>query len=92
MPALDKFPELQDDTIPGRFICADGRLTLNRGRDAVILKVANTGDRPVQVLCIVFLDSTKSDTCFLWNLIGLLAILTEEFHFKGMFLNVLLGW
>ena len=35
--------------IPGEIIPAAGKLTLNAGRDAITLKVANTGDRPVQV-------------------------------------------
>lgn len=35
--------------IPGEIIPADGRLELNRGAPTVMLKVANTGDRPVQV-------------------------------------------
>lgn len=35
--------------IPGEIIPAEGSLTLNAGREAVTLMVANTGDRPVQV-------------------------------------------
>lgn len=35
--------------IPGEIFPADGSLTLNKGRDAITLIVANTGDRPVQV-------------------------------------------
>ncbi len=35
--------------IPGEIICAEGDITLNDGRDAITLMVANTGDRPVQV-------------------------------------------
>ena len=35
--------------IPGEVICAEGDLQLNPGREAVVLMVANTGDRPVQV-------------------------------------------
>jgi len=35
--------------IPGEVMCADGDITLNDGRDAITLMVANTGDRPVQV-------------------------------------------
>ena len=35
--------------IPGEIIPADGHITLNRGRPAIVLTVANTGDRPVQV-------------------------------------------
>ena len=34
---------------PGELICAAGDITLNKGREAVELMVANTGDRPVQV-------------------------------------------
>jgi len=35
--------------IPGELFPADGTLTLNEGREAITLMVANTGDRPVQV-------------------------------------------
>ena len=35
--------------IPGEVITAEGDLTLNEGREAIVLTVANTGDRPVQV-------------------------------------------
>ena len=35
--------------IPGEVITKDGEITLNAGRDAITLEVANTGDRPVQV-------------------------------------------
>ncbi|RYG89146.1 urease subunit beta [Loktanella sp. IMCC34160] len=35
--------------IPGELFPADGKLTLNAGRPAIMLMVANTGDRPVQV-------------------------------------------
>lgn len=35
--------------IPGELMPAEGSLTLNEGREAVTLMVANTGDRPVQV-------------------------------------------
>jgi urease subunit beta len=35
--------------IPGQIITLDGEITLNEGRDAISLEVANTGDRPVQV-------------------------------------------
>lgn len=35
--------------IPGEVITAAGEIELNRGADVVILKVANSGDRPVQV-------------------------------------------
>ena len=35
--------------IPGEVIPAKGALTLNEGREAITLMVANTVDRPVQV-------------------------------------------
>jgi len=35
--------------IPGEIKTASGDLTLNEGRASVTIKVANTGDRPVQV-------------------------------------------
>jgi urease subunit beta len=35
--------------IPGEIILADGDIELNKGRKAVTLTVANTGDRPIQV-------------------------------------------
>jgi len=35
--------------IPGEVIVAQGDITLNEGREAITLMVANTGDRPVQV-------------------------------------------
>ena len=34
---------------PGEIIPAQGSITLNEGRPAITLMVANTGDRPVQV-------------------------------------------
>jgi urease subunit beta len=35
--------------IPGELLSEPGELTLNAGRPVTTLKVANTGDRPVQV-------------------------------------------
>jgi urease subunit beta len=35
--------------IPGEVFTAPGEITLNAGREAITLMVANTGDRPVQV-------------------------------------------
>ena len=35
--------------IPGEIVVAEGTLTLNEGREGVVLMVANAGDRPVQV-------------------------------------------
>ena len=35
--------------IPGEVFAADGSISLNDGAKAVTIRVANTGDRPVQV-------------------------------------------
>jgi urease subunit beta len=35
--------------IPGEYFVADGEIELNAGAEVVVLMVANTGDRPVQV-------------------------------------------
>jgi urease subunit beta len=35
--------------IPGEIVTVDGDITLNEGRTPLVLTVANTGDRPVQV-------------------------------------------
>jgi urease subunit beta len=35
--------------IPGEIFAADGDILLNENRPAITLKVANTGDRPIQV-------------------------------------------
>ena len=35
--------------IPGEVMVAEGVIELNAGAEAVVLEVANTGDRPVQV-------------------------------------------
>lgn len=49
VPSLDKFPEAHEDVIPGDMIYGDGSIIINHGRKALVLKVVNTGDRPVQV-------------------------------------------
>lgn len=35
--------------IPGEIFAAEGEITLNAGVAAIVIMVANTGDRPVQV-------------------------------------------
>ena len=35
--------------IPGEMLVAPGEIELNAGRERIALRVANTGDRPVQV-------------------------------------------
>ncbi|KAG6573656.1 hypothetical protein SDJN03_27543, partial [Cucurbita argyrosperma subsp. sororia] len=49
VPSLDKFPSLESSTVPGEIICVDGDIAINVGRKAVILKINNKGDRPIQV-------------------------------------------
>ena len=35
--------------IPGEYKLAEGQITLNSGRDTIVIIVANSGDRPIQV-------------------------------------------
>jgi urease subunit beta len=35
--------------IPGEVLCAEGAIVLNAGRELILLRVVNTGDRPVQI-------------------------------------------
>ncbi|XP_059657728.1 urease [Cornus florida] len=49
VPSLEKFPSFEDGKIPGELSFGGRNITLNSGRKAVILKVTNTGDRPIQV-------------------------------------------
>ncbi|KAK6139165.1 hypothetical protein DH2020_027092 [Rehmannia glutinosa] len=49
VPSLDKFPTIEVCKIPGELICGPGRITINPGRKGIVLKVTNTGDRPIQV-------------------------------------------
>ncbi|MCW5774153.1 MAG: urease subunit beta [Rhodospirillaceae bacterium] len=35
--------------VPGEIVCAPGEIALNAGREIVMVEVANTGDRPIQV-------------------------------------------
>jgi len=35
--------------IPGELIAAEGNIELNEGRKSINLRVANTGDRPIQI-------------------------------------------
>ncbi|KAF6166894.1 hypothetical protein GIB67_020328 [Kingdonia uniflora] len=49
VPMLDKFLGAEDDRTPGEISFGVENIMINRGRTAVILKVVNTADRPVQV-------------------------------------------
>ena len=50
--------------IPGEIFPAPGDLTLNEGREAITLTVANTGDRPVQVGSHYHFAETNSGLSF----------------------------
>ncbi|GJX13764.1 amidohydrolase 1 [Tanacetum coccineum] len=47
VPSLEKVLIIEGDTIPGELILRNGNILLNSGREAVILKVTNDGDRPI---------------------------------------------
>lgn len=64
VPSVDKFPEMVDGRIPGQMIFEGGNIVINEGRKAIILKIVNTGDRPVQVLIFNF-------TCIFYLLVVL---------------------
>lgn len=49
VPSLEKFPIIESCKIPGEIIFRYGYILLNSGREAVVLKVTNNGDRPIQV-------------------------------------------
>lgn len=40
---------MENDKIPGEVSVGAGNITLNAGRKSVILRVINTGDRPIQI-------------------------------------------
>ena len=37
------------EIIPGEIIPAEGEIVLNEGRETIMVTVANTGDRPIQI-------------------------------------------
>lgn len=37
------------DYIPGELVAEEGEIELNAGRETIVVTVANTGDRPIQV-------------------------------------------
>ncbi|RVW35389.1 Urease [Vitis vinifera] len=49
VPSVDKFPDMEDDRIPGEIRYGGGTIMLNSCRKAIVLRVTNTGDRPIQV-------------------------------------------
>lgn len=49
VPSLDRFPQLEEETAPGKTIVKEGEIILNSDREAVILNVCNKADRPIQV-------------------------------------------
>ena len=40
---------MSEAKLPGELVCADGDIELNAGRETAIVRVVNTGDRPIQV-------------------------------------------
>ncbi len=50
--------------IPGEVITAAGTIELNKGAPSVTLKVANTGDRPIQVGSHYHFHETNSGLLF----------------------------
>lgn len=50
--------------IPGEIITAAGDITLNADREALVLEVSNTGDRPVQVGSHYHFAETNSGLSF----------------------------
>ncbi len=49
VPELSVFGEMEEADVPGTCVIADGKITLNEGRETVTLDVTNRGDRPIQV-------------------------------------------
>jgi urease subunit gamma/beta len=51
VPPASVFPDVTDEDVlvPGEILAAAGTITLNPGRDAIDVRVTNTGDRPIQV-------------------------------------------
>ncbi|KAI0316456.1 urease [Amylostereum chailletii] len=54
VPSNDLFPiidpsEYAREKLPGAIVIAEGRITLNHGRQRVRIRVTNKGDRPIQI-------------------------------------------
>ncbi|KAK4763652.1 hypothetical protein SAY87_013090 [Trapa incisa] len=49
VPSIEKFSGIESQIIPGEIILGNGNILINPRRNGVILNVANTGDRPIQV-------------------------------------------
>jgi hypothetical protein len=49
----EEIKQKQSTSVPGYiFTPKDDRITLNKGKDIIVLTVTNTGDRPIQVSII----------------------------------------
>jgi len=62
-----KGPELvkEDEIIPGQVVCAQGGdIIINAGRDTIVLRVTNEGDRPIQVGSHYHFTETNRSLCF----------------------------
>jgi len=71
VPSLGKFVEEQNDGIPGEIIFGTGTIILNMRRKAVILKVVNKADRPIQVNCLLLICVYSSVHAVLYSVISL---------------------
>ncbi|KAJ6793015.1 putative urease isoform X1 [Iris pallida] len=49
VPSPDKFVEVKSECLPGELVFGSGKIALNMGRKAIVLKVVNKADRPIQV-------------------------------------------
>ena len=56
--------EKKDYVIPGEYRLAEGDIEINAGRDTVKVRVANTGDRPVQVGSHIHFVETNKQLSF----------------------------
>lgn len=56
--------EKKDYVIPGEYRLAEGDIEINAGRDTVKIRVANTGDRPVQVGSHIHFVETNKQLAF----------------------------
>ncbi len=65
--------------IPGEIIAAEGNIEINTGRPTIVLKVTNTGDRPIQVGSHYHFAETNA------------ALLFDRQQARGYRLNIVAG-
>ncbi len=65
VPGAEPVPgEIGERIVPGEIVAAAGSITLNEGRPITVLRVVNTGDRPVQVGSHFHFAETNSALAF----------------------------